>query len=113
MTETNRTPDRGTQQLRGAAPKSLLRSREIEAKINAIVQHGVGGASLSTVTEDTDLSAGLAHVRFKSPQGLLEDTKMHPAKEPRDHWQEVLPKAGLPGPERLTPRDLTGRPRTE
>ena len=86
---------------RRTEPKEVRRSQLIEATINSIAKHGIGGTTMSTVTEDAGLSIGLVNFHFKSKQKLLEETLVHLATEHHDQWLKAYRDAGLSAPEKL------------
>lgn len=86
---------------RRTEPKEVRRSQLIEATINSIARHGIGGTTMSTVTEDAGLSIGIVNFHFKSKQNLFEETLVHLASEHHDQWLKDYRVAGLSAPEKL------------
>ena len=73
----------------------------IDATINSIAKHGIGGTTMSTVTEFAGLSIGIVNFHFQSKQNLLDETLMHLAREHHEHWHKSYMDAGLSAPEKL------------
>lgn len=83
------------------APKEVRREQLIEATIKSIAKYGIGGTTLSTVTDFAGLSIGIVNFHFKSKQNLLEETLVFLAKEHKDHWFKAYSDAGLNAGEKL------------
>ncbi|CUJ90864.1 Fatty acid metabolism regulator protein [Ruegeria denitrificans] len=81
--------------------KEVRRQQLIDATIDSIAQNGIGGTTMSTVTEIAGLSLGIVNFHFKSKQNLLEETLLFLAKEHHEQWLEAIENAGLSAPEKL------------
>jgi TetR/AcrR family transcriptional repressor of bet genes len=83
------------------ASKAVRRSQLIDATINSIAKHGIGGTTMSTVTEFAGLSIGIVNFHFKSKQNLFEETLLFLAREHHEHWKKAYLDAGLSAQEKL------------
>jgi TetR/AcrR family transcriptional repressor of bet genes len=83
------------------ASKEVRRRQLIDATINSISRYGIGGTTLSNVTEFAGLSIGIVNFHFKSKQKLLEETLVFLAREHHDQWRKAHRDAGLTAPEKL------------
>ncbi len=83
------------------ASREVRRGQLIEATINSIAQHGIGGTTMNTVTEFAGLSLGLVNFHFQSKQNLLEETLVFLAREHHDLWFKAYRDAGLSASEKL------------
>ena len=81
--------------------KEVRRQQLINATIDSIAQNGIGGTTMSTVTEIAGLSLGIVNFHFKSKQNLLEETLLFLAKEHHEQWLDAFDNAGLSAPEKL------------
>nr|WP_170329885.1 TetR family transcriptional regulator C-terminal domain-containing protein [Ruegeria arenilitoris] len=81
--------------------KEVRRQQLIDATIDSIAQNGIGGTTMSTVTEIAGLSLGIVNFHFKSKQNLLEETLLFLAKEHHEQWLEAFDNAGLSASEKL------------
>jgi TetR/AcrR family transcriptional regulator, transcriptional repressor of bet genes len=52
------------------ASREVRRRQLIEATINSIAQHGIGGTTMNTVTEFLGLSLGIVNFHFKNSLSL-------------------------------------------
>jgi len=86
---------------RRTEPREVRRSQLIDATITSIAKHGIGGTTMSTVTEAAGLSIGLVNFHFKSKQNLLEETLTFLAREHHEQWRKACEDAGLSAPEKL------------
>lgn len=77
------------------ASKEVRRRQLIDATINSIAEHGIGGTTMTTVTELAGLSLGIVNFHFQSKQNLLEETLMFVAREHYDQWEKAYHDAGL------------------
>ncbi len=79
----------------------MRRQQLIDATIDSIAQNGIGGTTMSTVTEIAGLSLGIVNFHFKSKQKLLEETLLFLANEHHEQWLVAFDNAGLSAPEKL------------
>ncbi|MEM6375028.1 MAG: TetR family transcriptional regulator C-terminal domain-containing protein [Pseudomonadota bacterium] len=86
---------------RRTEPKEVRRSQLIDATINSIAKNGIGGTTMSTVTENAGLSIGIVNFHFKSKQNLFEETLVSLAREHHDQWMSAYRDAGLTSEEKL------------
>jgi TetR/AcrR family transcriptional repressor of bet genes len=93
-----KAPAKGT---RRTESKKVRRGQLIDATIDSIATHGIGGTTMSTVTEIAGLSIGIVNFHFQSKQRLLEETLMHLAREHHDQWDKAFQDAGLSAEEKL------------
>lgn len=82
--------------------KEVRRQQLIDATIKSIARHGIGGTTMSTVTELAGLSLGIVNFHFKSKQNLFEETLVFLAREHHDHWSKAYQDAGLTAADKLT-----------
>lgn len=101
MNKEFKQPARDSKPARRTEPKEVRRSQLIDATINSIAKHGIGGTTMSTVTEFAGLSIGIVNFHFKSKQNLFEETLMHLAREHHDQWYNAYLDAGLSAQEKL------------
>lgn len=101
MNQTLRKPKTGGKPARRTESKAVRRQQLIEATINSIAKNGIGGTTMSTVTEQAGLSIGIVNFHFKSKQNLFEETLIYLAREHHDHWLKAYNDAGLSAPEKL------------
>lgn len=101
MNETLRKPKTNGKPARRTESKAVRRQQLIEATISSIAKNGIGGTTMSTVTEQAGLSIGIVNFHFKSKQNLFEETLMYLAREHHDHWLKAYNDAGLTAPEKL------------
>lgn len=80
---------------RRTASKEVRRQQLINATIDSIAKNGIGGTTMSTVTESAGLSIGIVNFHFKSKQNLLEETLLYLAKEHHEKWLTAFENAGL------------------
>lgn len=81
--------------------KAVRRQQLIEATIDSIARHGIGGTTMSTVTEGAGLSIGLVNFHFKTKQKLLEETLLYLAREHHGQWKKAHRSGELSAPQRL------------
>ncbi|MGR3615111.1 MAG: TetR family transcriptional regulator C-terminal domain-containing protein [Paracoccaceae bacterium] len=81
--------------------KEVRRQQLISATINSIAKNGMGGTTMSTVTQIADLSMGIVNFHFKSKQNLFEETLLFLAREHHNHWRTALDQAGMSAPAKL------------
>lgn len=101
MDQTLKKPKTGGKPTRRTESKAVRRQQLIEATINSIARNGIGGTTMSTVTEQAGLSIGIVNFHFKSKQNLFEETLVHLAQEHHGHWFKAYNDAGLSAPEKL------------
>ncbi len=101
MNEAVTTPLAEGRQARRTEPREVRRSQLIDATITSIAKHGIGGTTMSSVTEAAGLSIGLVNFHFKSKQNLLEATLTFLASEHHNQWCRAYEDAGLSAPEKL------------
>ncbi|MEM1006987.1 MAG: TetR family transcriptional regulator C-terminal domain-containing protein [Pseudomonadota bacterium] len=82
--------------------KEVRRQQLIDATISSIARHGIGGTTMSTVTETAGLSLGIVNFHFKSKQNLFEETLVFLAREHHDLWHKAYSDAGLSAADKLT-----------
>ena len=99
MNERVKKPDGTTG--RRTETKAVRRLQLIEATIDSIAQRGIGGTTMSTVTEGAGLSLGLANFHFKTKQNLLEATLLHLANEHHDQWKKAHCAEGISAADKL------------
>jgi TetR/AcrR family transcriptional repressor of bet genes len=80
---------------RRTEPRDVRRTQLINATIQSIAKNGIGGTTISSVTEIAGMSIGFVNFHFKSKQNLFEETIIHLAREHHDHWQHAHDNAGL------------------
>ncbi len=80
---------------RRTATKAVRRQQLIEATIDSIARHGIGGTTMSTVTEGAGLSLGLVNFHFKTKQNLFEETLLYLAREHHEQWKKAHRAGGL------------------
>lgn len=83
------------------AAKEVRRQQLIDATINSIAKHGIGGTTMSTVTDAAGLSLGIVNFHFESKGRLLEETLLYLAREHHDQWRKAYDEAGLTAAEKL------------
>lgn len=81
--------------------KEVRRKQLISATIDSIAAHGIGGTTMSTVTEIAGLSVGIVNFHFDSKQNLFEETLMFLAREHHEHWHRAYSDAGLSAQDKL------------
>jgi TetR/AcrR family transcriptional repressor of bet genes len=86
---------------RRTEPAEVRRSQLIDATIESIAAYGIGGTTMSTVTEIAGLSVGLVNFHFENKQNLLEETLVFLAREHHEHWKQAYTDAGLSAHEKL------------
>lgn len=86
---------------RRTEPKAARRSQLIEATITSIAKHGIGGTTMSSVTEIAGLSIGIVNFHFKSKQKLFEETLVFLAQEHHEQWFKAYNDAGFSTTDRL------------
>ncbi|WP_333712976.1 TetR/AcrR family transcriptional regulator [Yoonia sp.] len=86
---------------RRTEPPEVRRSQLIDATIESIAAYGIGGTTMSTVTEIAGLSVGLVNFHFENKQNLLEETLVFLAREHHEHWKQAYMDAGLSAQEKL------------
>jgi len=101
MNEALRKPKADGKPPRRTESKEVRRQQLIEATISSIAKNGIGGTTMSTVTEQAGLSIGIVNFHFKSKQNLFEETLVYLAHEHHDHWLKAYADAGLSAPEKL------------
>ena len=101
MTASRKTAVRAAGAPPRTASREVRRRQLIEATINSISQHGIGGTTMNTVTEFAGLSLGIVNFHFKSKQNLLEETLVFLAREHHDLWFKAYRDAGLSAAEKL------------
>lgn len=101
MNKEFKQPDRASKPARRTEPKEVRRSQLIDATINSIAKHGIGGTTMSTVTDIAGLSIGIVNFHFKSKQNLFEETLIYLAREHHEQWYRAYLDAGLSAPEKL------------
>lgn len=101
MNQTLRKPNADGKQPRRTESKEVRRQQLIEATISSIAKHGIGGTTMSTVTEQAGLSIGIVNFHFKSKQNLFEETLVYLAQEHHDYWLKAYQDAGLSASEKL------------
>lgn len=81
--------------VRRTESKEVRRQQLIEATIKSIAKHGIGGTTMSTVTDSAGLSTGIVNFHFDSKQNLLEETLLFLAREHHELWLKAYRDAGL------------------
>lgn len=76
-----------TRQPRMAA--DVRRAQLVQATITSIARHGIGGTTMSTVTEIGGLSIGLVNFYFKNKDTLLAETLRTLADDVRKQWADL------------------------
>jgi len=87
--------------VRRTESKEVRRSQLIDATIESIAKYGIGGTTMSTVTEIAGLSVGIVNFHFESKQKLFEETLVHLAREHHNHWLSGYEDAGRSPREKL------------
>jgi TetR/AcrR family transcriptional repressor of bet genes len=67
----------------------VRRNQLIRATITSIARHGIGGTTMSTVTEIGGLSVGLVNFYFKNKETLLAETLRTLAGDVRRRWADL------------------------
>lgn len=101
MNQTLRKPTSEDKPPRRTETKEVRRQQLINSTINSIAKHGIGGTTMSTVTDDAGLSLGIVNFHFESKQKLFEETLMHLAHEHHEHWLKEYRDAGLGAKDKL------------
>lgn len=101
MNKEFKQPDHESKPARRTEPKEVRRSQLIDATINSIAKYGIGGTTMSTVTDFAGLSIGIVNFHFKSKQNLFEETLMYLAREHHEQWFNAYLDAGLSAKEKL------------
>ncbi len=101
MNQALRKPKAGGKPPRRTESKEVRRQQLIEATIKSIAKHGIGGTTMSTVTDYAGLSIGIVNFHFESKQKLFEETLVHLAREHHDHWLKGYKDAGLSAADKL------------
>ncbi|WP_093034590.1 TetR/AcrR family transcriptional regulator [Roseovarius azorensis] len=101
MNETVTRPEPESGKSRRTESREVRRGQLIAATIDSIARYGIGGTTMSTVTEAAGLSIGLVNFHFKSKQNLLEETLTFLAREHHEQWRRAYEDAGLSAPEKL------------
>jgi len=101
MTEAVNTSKGPAKRMRRTESKEVRRQQLIDATINSIAKYGIGGTTMSTVTEAAGLSLGIVNFHFKSKQNLFEETLISLAREHHAQWLRAYGDAGLSAPEKL------------
>lgn len=83
------------------ASKEVRQRQLIDATINSIARHGIGGTTMTTVTELAGLSLGIVNFHFQSKQKLLEETLVFLAREHHEQWERAYRDADLDAPAKL------------
>ena len=83
------------------ASKEVRRGQLIAATIESISKHGIGGTTMSTVTDIAGLSIGIVNFHFQSKQNLFEETLVFLARQHHDHWLNGYNDAGLSPKDKL------------
>lgn len=101
MNQSIRKSKRADKPLRRTESKEVRRQQLIDATIRSIAKYGIGGTTMSTVTEIAGLSLGIVNFHFKSKQNLFEETLVFLAREHHDLWQKAYRDAGLSAADKL------------
>ena len=101
MNQALRKPKTGGKPARRTESKEVRRQQLITATIRSIAKHGIGGTTMSTVTDYAGLSIGIVNFHFESKQNLFEETLMFLAREHHDKWFNAYKDAGLSASEKL------------
>lgn len=101
MNQEFKQPERDSKPARRTEPKEVRRSQLIDATINSIAKYGIGGTTMSTVTDFAGLSIGIVNFHFKSKQNLFEETLIYLAREHHEQWYNAYLDAGLSAQEKL------------
>ena len=101
MNEAIRTQKSAPKPSPRTASKEVRRGQLIDATINSIAKHGIGGTTMSTVTEIAGLSIGIVNFHFESKQNLFQETLVFLAREHHDCWHKAYSDAGLSAREKL------------
>ncbi|MCE8007719.1 TetR family transcriptional regulator C-terminal domain-containing protein [Aestuariivita sp.] len=101
MNQTLRTQKPTGKPTRRTASKEVRRQQLITSTINSIAKYGIGGTTMSTVTDDAGLSLGIVNFHFESKQKLFEETLLFLAREHHEHWQTGYKDAGLGAADKL------------
>lgn len=101
MNQSIKTPDGTDRRTRRTESKEVRRQQLIDATITSIARHGIGGTTLSRVTEIAGLSLGIVNFHFKSKQNLFEETLVSLAQEHHAQWRRAYDDAGLSAAEKL------------
>lgn len=101
MDEAIATPSPPGKPARRTEAREVRRQQLIDATIDSISRHGIGGTTMSSVTETAGLSLGIVNFHFQSKQNLLEETLVFLAREHHDQWLRAYRDAGLSAREKL------------
>ncbi|MEM9844121.1 MAG: TetR family transcriptional regulator C-terminal domain-containing protein [Pseudomonadota bacterium] len=101
MNKEFKQQERESKPARRTEPKEVRRGQLIDATINSIAKYGIGGTTMSTVTDFAGLSIGIVNFHFKSKQNLFEETLIYLAREHHAQWYNAYLDAGLSAQEKL------------
>lgn len=101
MNQALRKSNAGGKPPRRTESKAVRRQQLIEATIKSIAKHGIGGTTMSTVTDYAGLSIGIVNFHFESKQKLFEETLIYLAREHHEHWLKGYQDAGLSASDKL------------
>lgn len=95
MNEAIRPPKPPRKKARRTESREVRRQQLIDATIKSIARHGIGGTTMSTVTDAAGLSTGIVNFHFDSKQKLFEETLLFLAREHHEQWRKAYEDAGL------------------
>ncbi|WP_306116034.1 MULTISPECIES: TetR family transcriptional regulator C-terminal domain-containing protein [unclassified Roseovarius] len=95
MNQTIRNQKTGHKPTRRTESKEVRRRQLIDATIQSIAKHGIGGTTMQSVTEIAGLSIGIVNFHFESKQKLFEETLVFLAREHHEQWHRAYEDAGL------------------
>ncbi|MFW8636660.1 TetR/AcrR family transcriptional regulator [Cribrihabitans pelagius] len=67
--------------------KGLHREVLLEATASVILRHGVSGATISRIQEESGLSRGMINLHFQSKDNLIRELARHMTREYNSAWQ--------------------------
>lgn len=81
--------------------KDLHREVLLEATASVILRHGVSGATISRIQEESGLSRGMINLHFQSKDNLIRELAIHMTRQYNDAWQSFTSQAaaGVSTPE--------------
>lgn len=101
MNKAIRHQGSGSKPTRRTESKEVRRRQLIDATIQSISKHGIGGTTMQTVTDIAGLSIGIVNFHFESKQRLFEETLVFLAREHHDQWHRAYEDAGLSARDKL------------
>lgn len=73
--------------------KDLHREVLLDATASVILRHGVSGATISRIQEESGLSRGMINLHFQSKDNLIRELAIHMTREYNAAWQNFTSQA--------------------